>query len=189
MNKKDNSRKVSWSESEDARLTEIVLEHIKEGNTQLKAFEEAAKEFGRTTSACGFRWNSELRKNAKELVLKAKQLKNSVSSAETIVEERKLKVQKTSPNTKKQRSTKREVNLEKLLSPDKLKEINDYVQALSANMSVFQDISFIVAEKDKEITNLRETIVSQKEQIKRLQYLEDNFKEFSMFAERFTQKG
>lgn len=56
-------------------------------------------------------------------------------------------------------------------------------------MSVFQDISFIVAEKDKEITNLRETIVSQKEQIKRLQYLEDNFKEFSMFAERFTQKG
>lgn len=101
MNKKDNSRKVSWSESEDARLTEIVLEHIKEGNTQLKAFEEAAKEFGRTTSACGFRWNSELRKNAKELVLKAKQLKNSVSSAETIVEERKLKVQKTSPNTKK----------------------------------------------------------------------------------------
>src|SRR5690606_34623370 len=44
-------------------LAEVTLRHIREGSTQLAAFEEVAEKLGRTPAACGFRWNSCVRKN------------------------------------------------------------------------------------------------------------------------------
>ena len=39
-----------------------VLDNVAEGKTQLSAFYRAGKELGRTAEACGYRWNSILRK-------------------------------------------------------------------------------------------------------------------------------
>lgn len=55
-------RKDHWSEEEDKTLAELVLTFIREGKTQIKAFEEASNTLGRTKQACGFRWNKTLRK-------------------------------------------------------------------------------------------------------------------------------
>lgn len=52
----------SWGHREDVLLAEIVLRHIRNGSTQLRGFEEASKQLGRTPGACGFRWNSIVRK-------------------------------------------------------------------------------------------------------------------------------
>lgn len=61
-------RKDTWKYEDDLILAEIVLNHMRSGETQTKAFEEAAKSLGRTSQACGFRWNSEVRKHhAKEI--------------------------------------------------------------------------------------------------------------------------
>lgn len=56
-------RQDAWSPEDDMILAEVTLQHIREGGTQLSAFEEVAERLGRTPAACGFRWNSSVRKN------------------------------------------------------------------------------------------------------------------------------
>jgi prespore-specific regulator len=51
-----------WTEQEDQLLREKVLESISNGGTQLEAFEEVGRKLGRTSGACGFRWNAVLRR-------------------------------------------------------------------------------------------------------------------------------
>ena len=55
-------RQDAWTNDEDLILAEVVLRHIREGSTQLAAFEEVAEKLNRTPAACGFRWNSTIRK-------------------------------------------------------------------------------------------------------------------------------
>ncbi|WP_442603746.1 RsfA family transcriptional regulator [Paenibacillus sp. KN14-4R] len=55
-------RQDAWSEDDDLILAEVTLRHIREGGTQLSAFEEVGERIGRTAAACGFRWNSFVRK-------------------------------------------------------------------------------------------------------------------------------
>lgn len=50
-----------WTEEEDQLLREAVLESIRDGGTQLHAFEKVGRRLGRTLGACGFRWNAVLR--------------------------------------------------------------------------------------------------------------------------------
>src|SRR5690606_16634074 len=53
----------------------IVLAHIRDGSTQLQAFEAAGRKLKRTAAACGFRWNSNIRKQYKEAIDLAKKQK------------------------------------------------------------------------------------------------------------------
>lgn len=55
-------RQDAWSAEDDLILAEVTLRHIREGSTQLTAFEEVGERIGRTAAACGFRWNSCVRK-------------------------------------------------------------------------------------------------------------------------------
>ncbi|WP_096201407.1 RsfA family transcriptional regulator [Bacillus sp. FJAT-45350] len=54
-------RQDAWSHEDDVLLAETVLRHIKEGSTQLLAFDEVGDELNRTSAACGFRWNAVVR--------------------------------------------------------------------------------------------------------------------------------
>lgn len=65
-------RKDEWSYEEDLLLAQTVLEYIENGNTQLNAFEKVAVRLKRTPAACGFRWNSTLRKTYKMQIKSAK---------------------------------------------------------------------------------------------------------------------
>src|SRR5690606_24584608 len=71
------ARQDAWTPDEDLLLAEIVLTHIREGSTQLKAFEESGKKMKRTAAACGFRWNSNIRKQYKEGIELAKRQRNA----------------------------------------------------------------------------------------------------------------
>jgi prespore-specific regulator len=66
------TRQDAWSQDEDLLLAEVVLRHIREGSTQLTAFEEVGKQLSRTSAACGFRWNSFVRKQYKSGIELAK---------------------------------------------------------------------------------------------------------------------
>lgn len=69
-------RQDAWSEENDLLLAETVLRHVREGSTQLKAFEEIGDTLNRTAAACGFRWNAVIRKQyEKALGLARKQRK------------------------------------------------------------------------------------------------------------------
>jgi prespore-specific regulator len=65
-------RQDAWSKDEDVLLAEVVLRHIRESSTQLAAFEEVGKTLSRTPAACGFRWNSLIRKQYESAITLAK---------------------------------------------------------------------------------------------------------------------
>lgn len=80
-------RKNNWSKNDDTILAETVLSCIQNGETQLKAFEEAAEKLGRTAAACGFRWNSVVRKEYKERLKKRKTTGRNTPSMNRIIEQ------------------------------------------------------------------------------------------------------
>lgn len=65
-------RQDAWTEEDDLILAEVTLRHIREGSTQLAAFEEVGEKIGRTAAACGFRWNSCIRKKYEAAISLAK---------------------------------------------------------------------------------------------------------------------
>jgi len=65
-------RQTAWTKNEDTILVNTVLRYIREGRTQLDAFEEVAHQLSRTPAACGFRWNATLRKQYDAKVKQAK---------------------------------------------------------------------------------------------------------------------
>lgn len=67
------TRQDSWTQDEDVLLAETVLRHIRDGKTQLEAFEEVAKRLSRTSAACGFRWNATVRKQYQKGIQLAKE--------------------------------------------------------------------------------------------------------------------
>jgi prespore-specific regulator len=80
------TRQDAWTQDEDLLLAEVVLRHIREGGTQLQAFEEVGKRLSRTAAACGFRWNSSIRKQYKSGIELAKKQRKEVkkSAVETV---------------------------------------------------------------------------------------------------------
>lgn len=65
-------RQDAWSHEDDLLLAETVLRYIREGGTQLAAFDEAGDTLNRTSAACGFRWNAEVRRRYTEAISLAK---------------------------------------------------------------------------------------------------------------------
>ncbi|MCR8845761.1 RsfA family transcriptional regulator [Paenibacillus sp. SC116] len=65
-------RQDAWTADDDLILAEVTLRHIREGSTQLAAFEEVGERIGRTSAACGFRWNSFVRKKYETAIQLAK---------------------------------------------------------------------------------------------------------------------
>jgi len=83
------ARQDAWSQDEDLLLAEVVLRYIREGSTQLRAFEEVGKQLSRTPAACGFRWNSFVRKQYKSgIELAKKQRKENKGQREVRLEEK-----------------------------------------------------------------------------------------------------
>lgn len=79
-------RQDAWTEENDLLLAETVLRHIREGSTQLNAFEEVGDVLNRTSAACGFRWNAVVRNDYIEAIELAKKQRKE--------RKRKLKQQK-----------------------------------------------------------------------------------------------
>lgn len=78
-----STRQDAWSHDEDLLLAEVVLRHIREGSTQLQAFEEVGKQMNRTAAACGFRWNSYVRKQYKSGIELAKKQRKERKSKQS----------------------------------------------------------------------------------------------------------
>jgi prespore-specific regulator len=63
METQSTKRKNAWSSEEDTLLATTILNHLRSGSLQVKAFAEVSKLINRSSSACAFRWNAVLRKN------------------------------------------------------------------------------------------------------------------------------
>src|SRR5690625_2250716 len=81
-------RQDAWSHEDDLLLAETVLRHIREGSTQLNAFEEVGDALNRTSAACGFRWNAEVRNqyiNAIDLAKRQRKEKKRAQASQMTV--------------------------------------------------------------------------------------------------------
>ncbi|MDN3954092.1 RsfA family transcriptional regulator [Sporolactobacillus laevolacticus] len=65
-------RQDAWTHAEDVTLADTILRHIRGGSTQLAGFAEAGGLLSRTPAACGFRWNSAVRKTYEKELKEAK---------------------------------------------------------------------------------------------------------------------
>jgi prespore-specific regulator len=90
------TRQDAWSQDEDLLLAEVVLRHIREGGTQLQAFEEVGKQLSRTSAACGFRWNSFVRKQYKSGIELAKKQRKDLKK-QTVTSEVKVQTEELLP--------------------------------------------------------------------------------------------
>ncbi len=104
-------RQDAWSHEDDLLLAETVLRHIREGSTQLRAFDEVGDKLNRTSAACGFRWNAEVRLNYEQAVQIAKKQrkdrKRALANQSNIYAE--PTNEPTSEETEKTRSIEEEV--------------------------------------------------------------------------------
>ncbi|EIT84978.1 Exonuclease SbcC, putative [Fictibacillus macauensis ZFHKF-1] len=76
-------RQDAWNQEEDQLLASVVIRHIKEGSTQLAAFEEVGERLSRTSAACGFRWNSLIRKQHERDIAEAKKKRKERTKAKS----------------------------------------------------------------------------------------------------------
>lgn len=94
-----STRQDAWTQEEDLLLAEVVLRCIREGGTQLQAFEEVGRKLSRTAAACGFRWNSAIRKQYKNGIEVAKKqrkkAKHAIHHANTLPEKEKQPKEET----------------------------------------------------------------------------------------------
>ena len=74
-------RQDAWSHEDDLLLAETVLRYIREGGTQLAAFEEVGDKLNRTSAACGFRWNAEVRSRYDQAIAIAKKQRKEKTRA------------------------------------------------------------------------------------------------------------
>ncbi|MGF7535070.1 hypothetical protein AAGG74_15475 [Bacillus mexicanus] len=72
---KERHKYRSWTDEEDSIVKDVVFEKVKNGETQLIAFEELGEKLDRSPSSIAFRWNSKLRKLYKDEFKKAKELR------------------------------------------------------------------------------------------------------------------
>lgn len=77
-------RQDAWTREDDLLLAETVLRHIREGSTQLKAFDEVGDYLNRTSAACGFRWNAEVRQGYEEAVQIARKQRKELKREQAV---------------------------------------------------------------------------------------------------------
>ncbi|MEK7014782.1 RsfA family transcriptional regulator [Bacillus sp. FSL R9-9410] len=80
------TRQDAWTKEDDLLLAETVLRHIRSGSTQIKAFDEVGDTLNRTSAACGFRWNAEVRPYYEDTVQIAKKQRKELKRSEAKIE-------------------------------------------------------------------------------------------------------
>lgn len=83
------SRQDAWTHEDDLLLAETVLRHIRDGSTQSAAFEEIGDKLNRTTAACGYRWNTEVRDKFLQAFELAKKQRKETKRSERSSDKRK----------------------------------------------------------------------------------------------------
>ncbi|MEI3605801.1 RsfA family transcriptional regulator [Pseudogracilibacillus sp. SE30717A] len=178
-------RQDAWSHEDDLLLAETVLRHIREGSTQLNAFEEVGDELNRTSAACGFRWNAEVRNKYIDAIELAKRQRKERKRAQAVQMKK-----NPSPRTF---SKPAETRSSLVMEPPETTELTiDHVVHFLQNLQ--QDYyasnqSIKRAEKiQSENNELREQIIALERELsitkKKLTTVEEDYKTFIQIMER-----
>ncbi|MDQ0339204.1 prespore-specific regulator [Caldalkalibacillus uzonensis] len=182
-------RQDAWTEEDDLILAEVTLRHIREGSTQLAAFEEVGQRLGRTPAACGFRWNSLVRKKYESAIqiakaqrnqLKARSKKRTSTAESDRVQE--LSAPGTNQELAQEMTPELDVRTEVTEQAESTLTYDDVIRFLRQQKESYKkmrQVDQLLNQKEEEIKKLRE----ENEQVKK--ELESIQKEYDMMNEDY----
>ena len=129
-------RQDAWTEENDLLLAETVLRHVREGSTQLNAFEEVGDKLDRTSAACGFRWNSVVRHQYEQALVISRKQRKQRQRMLGIDQSGKKKLLYQPPTLADFESMDNDLDDEIIESFDETVTLNSNNQANAANMPV-----------------------------------------------------
>jgi len=186
-------RQDAWSHEDDLLLAETVLRHIREGSTQLKAFEEVGDKLNRTSAACGFRWNAEVRTKYENAIDLAKRQRKERKRALARKHQMKSTVRHTVAENENDTGSEKEsfVIEEKTEEKDPtltLDVIIDYLKTLNKDYDASKQSKNKLDKLEKENISLREQTEELQQQLhdtkKRLATIQEDYQAFIQIMER-----
>ncbi|HHU19145.1 MAG TPA: RsfA family transcriptional regulator [Bacilli bacterium] len=136
-------RQDAWSHEDDLLLAETVLRHIRQGSTQLNALEEVGDKLNRTSAACGFRWNAEVRQNYEQAVEIAKRQRKQNKRKQLLTQKSKL--------------TKTPLYQPEMLLEDEQNTSQEIMNPVGASLDLDQVINFLVEFKHQSIQSTHQS--------------------------------
>src|SRR5690625_2419201 len=175
-------RQDAWSHEDDLLLAETVLRHIREGSTQLNAFEEVGDALNRTSAACGFRWNAEVRNKYVHAIELAKRQRKEKKRAEA-----KKSKQKIANSTQIYQNNSNEHQL--ILESDlDLNKVIQFLQSLQYDVASQHEKHSQLQQLEEENKTLKETNESLEKELanvkNRLETVEEDYTTFIQIMER-----
>lgn len=178
-------RQDAWSPEDDLLLAETVLRHIREGSTQLNAFEEVGDALNRTSAACGFRWNAEVRNryvHAIELAKRQRKERKRALANQAKRKTNKLPVKTTATDSSlimEPEETKSTITLESVIH---------FLQSLQKDYYDTHESKRKIEKLEAENNKLKDEINSLERELsitkKKLTTVEEDYKTFIQIMER-----
>lgn len=188
MNKLAKVRQDAWSHEDDLLLAETVLRHIREGSTQLNAFEEVGDQLNRTSAACGFRWNAEVRQSYEQAISIAKRQRKQKKRA-MAAQEREVPNTNVLTSNSYQKDTEfaaeeffSTINEQKAPAEEKVEEINidqviSYLKGLKKDLKLTEQKKHSLTSLEQEHKHLMEQNEQLKKNVKKLENQLENVQE------------
>jgi|SRR5690625_1644635 len=175
-------RQDAWSHEDDLLLAETVLRHVREGSTQLKAFEEVGDKLNRTSAACGFRWNAEVRKRYTQAMELAKRQRKEKKRA--LAQEKKPQVTTNKPLTTVAGNSEQTFDQSSLT----LDGIIQYLKNFKQTFELKQKTTMTLEEMTKENEVLQEEVDELTKQLtkteKQLATIQEDYQTFIQIMDR-----
>lgn len=189
------SRQDAWTDDDDLVLAEVTLRHIREGGTQLAAFEEVGQRLGRTAAACGFRWNSAVRKRYEAAIAIAKSQRQQLKKAgriqvltEVAAEDFLAKAVKPTPVPQAVENTSIPAPV---LAPtavlDDEQQVDQAIRTLMKHKDVVRRVKQLEREleqKESELKDLQEANSKMKKELDSVQGVNDDYKALLQIMDR-----
>ncbi|MFS0861376.1 sporulation-specific transcriptional regulator GerR [Fredinandcohnia sp. 179-A 10B2 NHS] len=171
------TRQDAWTQDEDLLLAEVVLRHIREGGTQLGAFEEVGRTLSRTAAACGFRWNSYVRKQYKTAIeLAKKQRKELKKQAHSEVS--------TYEHVEAEPQSQGAVNNQELTLKDVIQFLGEYEKQENQLHNIINENKTLTIQVDRLQEQIEELEADKKTLESNIQLIEEDYKALIEIMER-----
>ncbi|MFC7320983.1 RsfA family transcriptional regulator [Halobacillus campisalis] len=172
-------RQDAWSHEDDLLLAETVLRHIREGSTQLRAFDEVGDVLNRTSAACGFRWNAEIRQKYEQAVELAKKQRKEKKRSEAAFQQPVAAIPKTHSDTvHREIEAPMEENNEEILD---LNQVISYLKSLQKESKSQLGLSSKLQELEEE----KQELLKENEQLhNQLNSLKEDYQAFISIMDR-----
>lgn len=177
------SRQDAWTEDDDLVLAEVTLRHIREGGTQLAAFEEVGQRLGRTAAACGFRWNSCVRKRYDAAIMIAKSQRQQLKKMGRIVSPIPEEAEAISLPSKEQAQTQLAIQR----TGDEEQLIESVIRSLKNHKELLQRLKQLEQElegKELKIKELTEEAARAKKELEQVQGVNEDYRALLQIMER-----